>query len=245
MERNIARTEFETPRTVGDLVEFKTNFKVGDFVTKIARFESDELKRITRFAQNAEIPTLEEIKSYLITLLKLRVDLVTGGNISDYRKILRTARVPARWFILLSQIGEAKDYERKFKFTPALSLDKDFVPFTAAQIEDISWKLENLLQEGYSTVPGIPTLPDGSLPFMAKTTIGDYIRGIDKDNPAYAFLAAVLEAEVAAESYDNLDLVFRMQYSTLDTYSAAFQSYFVQSAETLGGNTANGETTTE
>jgi hypothetical protein len=235
--------EFETPRVVGELVTMVTTFKVGDYVSKVARFELDELKRITRFAGNIELPSVQMIERYLVTLLSLRVSVVDNKVPAIYRPTLKSARIPARWFVLLSQIGYAKDFNRKFEFVPVLQLEDGFVLLTPKEMEDISWLMESLLQEGYTTVPGIPRTTDGSLQFMAKTKIGEYMRGMDKDNPAFAFLASLLEAEVASESYDNLDLVFRIQYSTLDTYNQAFQSYFVASTNNL--NTQNNSNPTE
>lgn len=229
-----ARVDFETPRVVGEKVPMKTKLTVGDFVDKVARFEFSELKRITRFAENAEIPNQREIRDYLITLLDARVKHVNGEKHSLGRSF-RTVRVPSRWYVLLAQVGNAKDFERRFEFTPELEVPADYQPMTLEKIEDISWTMESFLQEGYTSQPGLPVDPDGSLQFMAKTTVGNIVRGMDNDNPVYAFLAAVLENEVAAESYDNLDLVFRIQYSTFDTYSAAFQSYFVNSTNELGG----------
>lgn len=236
---NQFNSEFETPRVVGDLVSFTTTLSCGDFVDKIARFECDEMKRITRFASNFDVPSFEDIKRYLITLLELRVSHVKGESIGSFSKVLRSLRVPSRWFVLLAQIGKAKDFSRKFEFTPELTLPEGFVPMSVDEINDISWTMESILQEGYSTVPGLPLDKDGSLQFMAKTKIGEFMRGMDSDNPAYAFLAALLEADVASESYDNLDLVFRIQYSTFDTYNAAFQSYFVQSANAFGAQQNN------
>lgn len=236
---NQFNSEFETPRVVGNLVSFTTTLSCGDFVDKIARFERDEMKRVTRFANNFDVPSFEDIKRYLITLLELRIAHVKGERIGSISKVFRSLRVPARWFVLLAQIGLARDFSRKFEFTPELILPDDFTPMSIDEIIEISWTMESILQEGYSTVPGIPTDREGSLEFMAKTKIGEFMRGMDSDNPAYAFLAALLEADVASESYDNLDLVFRIQYSTFDTYNSAFQSYFVQSANAFGARQSN------
>lgn len=233
MERTV---NFETPRVVGEKVVLTTTLSVGDFVDKIARFEVNEMQRITRFAGNIKLPTIDEMRHYLVTLLQVRVQHVNGQR-QNFNRLIRTVRVPSRWFILLAQIGIAKDHSRKFEFVPNLELPEKFEGMDIEQVEEISWLMESLLQEGYMTSPGVPLAIDGSLEFMAKTKIGNIIKGMDTDNAVYGFLAAILENDVASDSYDNLDLIFRIQYSTMDTYSAAFQSYFVQSANILGGMT--------
>lgn len=254
-QNQAVQVEFETPRISNEVVDFITTLKVGDYVTKVALFEHQELRRITRFQQNVPIPTQDQIEAYLVTLLDIRVKIARRENLGDIGRYLNQLRVPARWYVLLAQVGEAMDASRRFKFYPELDLTirKDLDVTAAVKAKgavelpkyqllnkddmlEISQQLEFFYEEGYASVPGVPRDPEGSLQFMSKTTAGNIIRGMDKDNPAYAFLAFILENEVAAESYDNLDLVFRINYSSYDTYSAAFKSYFVQSTNTLGGN---------
>jgi len=240
--------ELETPRMVENVVRFTTNLKVGDYVTDVAKFEVQEMRRVTRYQQNAPIPEIQEVEDYLVTLLHIRVLIGNKQPLGEYGKRLNSLRVPARWYVLLAQVGEAMDTTRRFKFYPELDLtvvdekgntsERALLPID--KMLDFSDKLDVLLEDGYVTVPGVPRDSEGSLQFMSKTTIGNIIRGMDKDNPAYGFLAFILESEVAAESYDNLDLVFRINYSSYDTYSAAFKSYFVTSTDELGGN-ANGQ----
>ena len=257
--QNASQVEFETPRISQDVVQFTTTLKVGSYVKKVASFEFNEMRRITRFQNNVEIPSADEICDYLIALLDARVRITRRESVGEKGKFLNQMRVPSRWYVLLAQVGEVLDASRRFKFTPQLDLsqmEEDFsVPaqvvtkgkgvsvdavvkevISLQEMLDISEKMEFLLEEGYTTVPGVPRDIEGSLAFMSKTTISNVIRGMDKDNPAYAFLAFILENEVAAESYDNLDLVFRINYSSYDTYSAAFKSYFVQSTDNVGGN---------
>jgi len=245
---NQTRVELETPRMVENVVRFTTNLKVGDYVTDVAKFEVQEMRRVTRYQQNAPIPEIQEVEDYLVTLLHIRVLIGNKQPLGEYGKRLNSLRVPARWYVLLAQVGEAMDTTRRFKFYPELDLtvvdekgntsERALLPID--KMLDFSDKLDVLLEDGYVTVPGVPRDSEGSLQFMSKTTIGNIIRGMDKDNPAYGFLAFILESEVAAESYDNLDLVFRINYSSYDTYSAAFKSYFVTSTDELGGN-ANGQ----
>lgn len=242
--------EFETPRLAQNVIEFTTKLKVGAYVDQVARFEVGELQRVTRFHANAQLPDAQKMVQYLVSLLELRVRIANRQPLLDHGKFARQYRVPARWFVLLAQVGEAFDATRRFKFCPTLELNtkgpkskaivcapplEPVTLMTAEEMVCFSDELSYFLEEGYTTIAGIPRDPEGSLAFMAKTTIGDVIRGMDKDNPAYAFLAFILENEVAAESYDNLDLVFRINYSSYDTYSAAFKSYFVQTTNDLGG----------
>lgn len=249
---NQVRVELETPRMSESVVKFTTNLKVGDYVTDVAKFEVQEMKRVTRYQMNAPVPSVEEVENYLVTLLNIRVLIGNKQPLGAYGRIINALRVPARWYVLLAQVGEAMDTTRRFKFYPELDLsvvdekgNTSLRPLLSdSEMLEFSEKLDILLEDGYVTVPGVPRDNEGSLAFMSKTTIGNIIRGMDKDNPAYGFLAFILESEVAAESYDNLDLVFRINYSSYDTYSAAFKSYFVTSTDELGG-TANGQSATQ
>lgn len=238
--------QFESPRMARQKIELTTTFKYNETIRRIAKFEVNEMKRATRFSENVEIPDDNKMESYLATLLWLRVCWVRDEVPAEYRAGYRRYRVPARWFTFLVNIGEAKDFGRNFKFIPAFNSEglgevlkpgKGSAPaavrfLSHEELLNVTDMMEYLYSEGYPTVTGLPKEKQGSLELMAKTTIQDTIMGMDVHNPVYAFLAFVLEVDVAADSNDNVELLFRTEYSSYDVYSTGFSNYYTQ---VLGG----------
>lgn len=239
---------FETPRKARDQIHLTSTFHWTPTLRRVAKFEVNELKRATRFQNNVEVPTDDDMERYLQTILWARINYVNDtiretehgrGINSVYSRV----RVPVRWNTLLANIGEAVDHRKNFKFTPEYSAterdDSDLntkgkknMPLMSKQeLLDMTDIFEFLLREGYGTVVGIPRERQGSLELMAKTKIAESIMGIDETNPVYGFLAFILDLDVASDSYDNMALIFRTEYSSYDTYSTGFTNYYTQVIE--------------
>lgn len=233
---------FETPRPTKGTVTFVTKLRDSEFIRKVAVFELHELKRVTKFAGNVELPSIDDMERYLKTALYLRVEYVTKGKLNEYAAVQRTIRIPERWYTILVNVGEAKNQQLNFKFVPEFSFD-NFEPMSVPEIKEISELFDLYLQDGYGTLPGLPKSKDGSLHFMAKTIIGDTVRGIDVDSPVYAFLASVVNSEIINDTYKDLDLLFRVNYSDVETYELNFNDYFRQVMKETGVEPSTGVAT--
>lgn len=225
--------EFETPRMSSNRIQFVTRFRDTSMITRVAEFEVRELRRVTKFATNVEIPSVEEMTEYLKTLLDLRVRTVTKGDLKEMKVVAKGVRVPERWYTLLANVGFASHKILKVEFTPEIAF-KDFEPMSENEIKRISSLLLDYLEDGYGTIKGIPRDTHGSVQFMAKAVISEEVRGIDIESPAYGFLASLVNSEIMCETYADLSILFRVTYSSIDTYEFAFSDYF-KAIET-GGN---------
>lgn len=203
---------------------FKTRFNDENLVEEVARFEITELNRVLRCASNVTIPNVDEMERYLLTLLELRCKAANEERLGDYVNIVKRVRVPARWYTILLNVGQALDRTRNFQFVPEFKIE--YKMMTVQELKDMSELLEEYYPDGYTTVPGLPRAIDGSLHFMAKTMINDVVMGADVENPVYAFLSAVLRAEVISDTYEDLSLMFRVKYSSFETYTDSFREYF-------------------
>lgn len=235
---------FETPRKARDKVELVTTFKWSPTLKRVAKFEINELKRATRFHSNVSIPTDIDMERYLVTVLWARIQWVNdelmktsyGSSISS---VFSRVRIPFRWSTILVNIGQVTDHNKNFKFIPDFDFNGTVSQFpnitgkssldqlmTKDELIEMTDIFEYLYREGYGTNVGIPRDKQGSLELMAKTKISETIRGMDETNPVYGFLAFLLDVDVASYSYDNVDLIFRTEYSSYDTYDTGFSDYF-------------------
>lgn len=218
------KTEFERPRMSAKREVFTTHFNKGELLSSFAKFEVKELARITRYASNVHLPSKADMEKYLTTLLYWRIQSVNGATV-DKKYHLKVARVPARFATVLLNIGIAIDKTRNFKFVPATKITKKDI-MSAEEFKDVSELLAEFYEEGYSTVRGLPKSEFGSIYLMAKSYISDMMMSMDAHHPVYAFLAAIVEAEVTHDTYGDLNMLFRVQYSGRDTYEDESFMYF-------------------
>lgn len=236
--------EFEVPRAQRKKQEFDVVINYTDSISKIAKFEVQELERITRYADNVEIPLVSEFERYLLTLLYIRIkdtrnemgmDTVNNNKVvvpavadeRSFRTVKKALRVPARWYTLLVNIGEAHDFNRNFKFLPLLGFDVDTL-MTKQELLEFSELLDVRVLDGYSAIKGLPKDPEGSLELMAMTLIQDAMHSMDTVSPVYGFLAYLVEMENTRIDMANRAFVFPKEYSSKDTYEANFRDYFGQ-----------------
>lgn len=106
------------------------------------------------------------------------------------------------------------------------------------EFREMSDDLDFLTEEGYTTVKGMERSTEGKLELMAKTKIQEIIRGIDAHNPVYGFLAYILDLDIASQTYDDIGILFRVQYSSYDVYDASFKSFF-REVGTIDSETAS------
>lgn len=240
--------EFEVPRAQRKKQEFDVVINYTDSISKVAKFEVQELERITRYADNVEIPSTVEFERYLLTLLYIRIKdsrnelgsetINSRGDVVQpledeisFRSIKKALRVPARWYTLLVNIGEAHDFNRNFKFMPVLGFDVDDL-MTKQELLEFSELLDIRILDGYSAIKGLPRDPQGSLELMAMTMIEDAMHGMDTVSPVYGFLAYLVEMENIRVDIANRALVFPKEYSSRDIYEANFRDYFGQVTQT-------------
>lgn len=217
-----SHANYETPRPAKGIIEFTTKFKETELVTRVANFELMEMKRSTKFSNNVELPSVEEIRDYLTTLLQLRVEYTTEQGLKEYSRFVRTVRIPARWYTIISNVGIAKNSALGFHFVP----ESTFTKLPLEEMKRISDLMELILEDGYSTIGGMPKSTEGSLYFMAKTIIDNTVRSMEIDSPVYGFLASIVSSEIINDTYQDLDLLFRVRYSDTDTYALNFNDFF-------------------
>lgn len=222
---------FESPRAVRTQIQFTVKVNNSKLISRVAEWEIREMERITRYASNIDIPSVEDMTKYLKNVLYMRVQKVSGAKIEQsFKHIFRDLYLPARWYTLLDNLGEAHDMQSNIKFFPAYSIEAVDV-LTADQMIEISEQLQAIKMDGYSCEKGIPQHTEGSVEMMAKVALAegqalDTIRGMRSDNPVFAFFANLFQMEVIDLTYADLDKMYRVEYSAPSVYSANLRDYW-------------------
>lgn len=244
-------TQFESPRAVRTQIKFEVKINNSDMMGRVADWEVREMERVTNYASNIELPTVEDVLKYLKMLTYLRVQKVNGERIEpDFKHIFKDLYVPARWYTLLDNIGEAHDWSTNIKFVPAYEIDAAAV-MSFDELVRMSDQLQALKPDGYACEKGIPTHTDGSVEMMAKVALAEgkaleTIRGMDIHNPVFAFFASLFQMEVVGLTYADLDRMYRIEYSAPSKYKASFRDYW-KSVDSFGqdsssdGNSSDGK----
>lgn len=231
---------FESPRAVRTQIQFTVKINNSGMMMKVAEWEVREMERITRYASNVRLPEVEDVLKYLKNLTYLRVMKINGQKMEhDLKHIFRDLYVPARWYTLLDNIGEAHDWSTNIKFFPAYNIEAVDV-LSADELIEISDILQALKPDGYACEKGIPAHTDGSVEMMAKVALAEgsaleTIRGMRTDNPVFAFFANLFQMEVVGLTYADLDRMYRVEYSSPTKYQASFRDYW-KSIDGVGNN---------
>lgn len=222
---------FESPRARRTQLSFEVKLNNTVMMDKIAKWEAKEQLRVVNYASNIDTVSEEDMLVYMKNLLYLRTLMVNNQKIDPAVKaIIKRLYVPARWYTMLDHIGEAHDYGRNIKFFPNYDLPATEVK-NADWLVTISEIFAYLRPEGYTCVQGIPTHVDGSIEFMAKVALSDEgtldtVRGMDVHNPVFGFFAVIFQLQVLNLTYKELELLYRIEYSSGDVYSGQFTDYY-------------------
>lgn len=222
---------FDEPRPMTGTILHQVNISLSETFDDMARFEVEEMKRVTRYQQNAELPEVEDMERYLKTLIHVRVLQVTDPRqLKEYKSSTYSARVPARVSLLLDNIGEAYDFESNIRFIPTYSIDSDNL-MSPEEIVEMSLLMERYLAEGYTTIQGIKKDKTGSIYLMSKLVVNtpdnlQKVLSYRKDNPVYAFFASMLKLEILKLNYEDIIMAYRVQYSDELLYKARFPEYY-------------------
>lgn len=222
---------FEQPRSVTNSIVYKVQMVMDELYTNMAKWELMELQRCTRFATNVRLPEAEDLARYFRTLTWVRVTQATEPKkVKDYKVAVHSSRIPNRLSVILSNIGEAYDRDSNIKFIPTCDIQaKDVMAIT--ELMEMSDLLGSYLEDGYATVAGMEKSNLGSVMLMSKLVISEpgqlqQVLSYRKDNPVYAFFAAILQMEIVDLTYQDLFRQYRVQYSSVDQYKYSFQQYY-------------------
>lgn len=236
---------FEEPRPVSGVIVHKVQVTLGEMFADMAMFEEMEMKRAVRFQTNIKLPQVEDIERYLKTLIWIRSTQTTEPRaLKDYRAAIYSARVPARLAVIMDNLGEAFDHGANIRFIPVCEISSEDL-VSPEEIITISNIMEGILAEGYQTVVGIKKDKQGSVDLMSKLVLATpesaaRVLSYRKDNPVYAFFAAILQLEIIDLAYEDLRLSYRVQYSDQELYRSRYNQYYREMDKT-GNNSRSDE----
>lgn len=222
---------FEQPRSVSNSILYKVQMVMDDLYVNMAKWELMELQRCTRFATNVALPEADDLARYFRTLTWIRVTQATEPKkVGDYKVAVHSARIPNRLSVILSNIGEAYDRDSNIKFVPVCEISAEDL-MSVTEMMELSDLIGAYLQDGYATVVGMEKSNLGSVMLMSKLVISEpgqlkQVLSYRKDNPVYAFFAAILQMEIVDLTYQDLFRQYRVQYSSVDQYKYSFQQYY-------------------
>lgn len=254
MSMSNAKFVFDTMRPAEKKEVFEVKFQNRFQIEAMVRHDIEEIERVTRNQSNVKIPSVGWLMAYWNYLLKLRIKQVNDKLTHEEKTLINLLRVPVRLEVLLAQVGRVSDPTNNFHFVPVykdpeveerdeygrlIPLEENsegekvygFVDLEIdlETVKRISDALRGYLVDGYMTVQGLPKSKNGSLAMMTKACMQDQVFGMigrQNDHPVYAFFAFLLNAEITSDAYDNLDLLFRVRYSSFDTYELSLKSAF-------------------
>lgn len=236
---------FESPRATRAQILFSVKVNNSTLIDKVSNWEVKEMERVVKYASNVTLPDVDQMTKYLKNLIFLRVQLVENAKMDhSFKNIVNAIYVPARWYTLLDNLGEAHDASTNIKFVPVYQLDASDV-LSAEDMLEISDMMQVIKPDGYSCVKGIPRHNDGSVEMMAKVALAegqalDTIRGMKVDNPVFAFFANLFQMEVVDLTYADMDKMYRIEYSAPSIYNMNFRDYW-KTSESEGPNTGTHE----
>lgn len=222
---------FEEARPVSGVILHKVNVGLGELLDQMARFEVQEMKRVTRYQQNVDIPSQDTLARYIRTLIWVRVTQCNDPRgLKDYKTLTYSVRVPARLSLMLDNLGEAFDYDSNIRFVPVCEIESSDL-MSVDECIDISHLIESFLVEGYHSVGGIKKDKYGSVELMSKLVLSDpeamdKVLSYRKDNPVYAFFAAVFKLQVLSMTYQEAVIINRVQYSNTEMYRHKYPEYY-------------------
>lgn len=225
---------FEAARPVAGQIRYHVKILAGGMLEKMAKWEHMEMQRSTRFAQNVVLPTAETLRRYFANLIWIRVTQATNPReLKSYKPLLYSANVPNRLSTVLENVGVAVDNGHNIKFVPVFEIDADDL-LSPSELVEISDMID-FLEGEYHFVKGIARGEEGSIELMSKMVISEpeaiaKVLSYRKDNPVYAFFAAILEFQVVGLTYEDLFRQYRVQYSHTETYESRFNEFYRASA---------------
>jgi hypothetical protein len=248
--------EFEEGKTMEDYRVITVELGP-ELFERIARAEITELDRITRYASNVKMPELDTMIRYMSSLLHIRCAFGRMERPYVTASLVRNYLIPARFGLLLAQIGKVIIRDQKFKFIPKSRVVATNL-MTVQELRDFSDELESFSDE-YALIKGMAFDPQGAPQFMTKAAaiamldsqgiesdkddkavkVGDdihsasegftvrsfnHIRGMSQTHPVYAFFSYLLQSTITDGAYEGIDWVYRVKYSSFDTYDTLIQS---------------------
>lgn len=237
---------FELPRPVGKKDEVTVSFDLNSgsnaLFEKLVKWEYSEMVRLTRYESSALdwIVDQDDLRWYLENLLKMRVAIAREEARGITRGKVRHLRIPARFSIILANVGQVYVKSHNIKIMPKLEGSEDCEKIDYARMIEISDKLENLLGEGYVSVKGMGLDIRGSFELMSKAIQDDgtltledgttktlkSVVGLNVDHPIFGFFAAILGSTAISSLYGDKSGKYYVMYSTMDTYDTSFYDYF-------------------
>lgn len=215
--------KFGTPQS-DDFIRVSVSIQPGTMVEDYTQALSLELLRIMKLRGLSEEGTFDAgmIRSYLITLVWLRVRWVNGTFPQQYKSIRKTVQVPLLWYALLLQIGEAMDKTYGIRFTPKMEIeDSDLLSSEEMRaLSDRFYVMESL---GFRVESGVPQDTTGELGFMVMSHIDNKIVSYREEHPVHAFLASFM----VMEKLDKVVGVERVRYGYVDAYATAVRDLTV------------------
>lgn len=193
--------------------------------TQLASRIHDEICRIAKAITQpgGEYLTLDEVESYLSSLVKMRVLSTTGKLPVEYRK-LPALMVHPFVAVIIDQIGLVRDVEFGLDFEPVLEDNDMLSPLELLRISEAMFRLE---PAGLRSV-GVMVWKDttGSLEFMSLQHLDGMVRGMKVNHTVYGFFGSLFNTMAV---YSTVGLVPRVVYGYDHTYRMYLDSIFNRS----------------
>lgn len=189
------------------------------FLDQVSRLEYQEILRALNYQPSAYQYSQSDIKKYLYTLMVYRVMSVT--NRLDLVRIrthmMKRLRIPTHWAVLIQQVGEAFDKNFNFKFVPTMEVNADLL-LTYAEMVDISNSFEAI--PDYLVNTAWPQGNEGDVytmsTFVFQQENYSKVMAYHNEHPVKAFFAALLNTNVISHVYEDLIMLYRMEYPSTD-----------------------------
>jgi len=173
-----------TPENI-QIVKVQLNF--GPLVEDLAKNLSREVTRVLKTGDGPLHISVQEMTSYVKSLIILRVLTIHGAVPKEYHSFCRNGRVPSILTYLLFQIGEALDRDFGIKYVPYINQEE----LAALEVlRDISERISLIADMGFHiTHNGVPQSVEGDLTFMSMDNDGEVVRGTYNSHPVFGLLA--------------------------------------------------------
>jgi len=180
--------ELQLPAITAETVQtVKVQLNFGPLVEDLARNLSREVTRVLRTGDGPLHISVEEMTSYVKSLIILRVLTIHGAVPKEYHSFCRNGRVPSILTYLLFQIGEALDREFGIKYVPYINQEE---LASLEMLRDVSERIALIADMGFHiTHNGVPQSVEGDLAFMSMDNDGEVVRGTYNSHPVFGLLA--------------------------------------------------------
>lgn len=210
------------PRVAGtDYVEETVDFSTSTIFDEISDVLAQDANWIARAELNAgeDYISNETMKSYLRTLVFMRVAYVNNKISREYNQIKEQLVVPSFFSIVLAAIGNVDDKENGVVLVPEYQYEEEQAPLlflSPSEMIATSSKINRLVEDGFKAVKQWTKDKEGILDFMALTIVEKTVKSYRRGSKTYAIFASLF-SRMAIQQATGLN--YRVTYGKTSQYA--------------------------